>query len=87
MFTVRSVSEEGTYYLVNHWQKNKAFWKLPSEIRHEEMFKRAGDAKGSLTKLLKVMDDYKDDIFHLIETNDEDKIVNITPIIIRKEEI
>lgn len=76
MFTIKSISDEGTYYLVNGWEKSKAFWKHGSEIKRKEMFKREQDAKASLTKLLKVMDDYLTDTFYIIEMDDDDLIIS-----------
>lgn len=67
MFTIKSTSSEGVYYLVNHWEKHKTFWIDPEKIKESMLFKRAADAKRSLTKLLKVMDDYKTDTFELVE--------------------
>lgn len=52
MFTIKSISDEGTYYLYKDWEKNKSFWKHGSKIKKEQMFKTASAAKGSLTKLL-----------------------------------
>lgn len=75
MFTIKSVSDEGTYYLVKDWEKQKRFWKLGSEIKAKDMYKTKGAAKGALTKLLKVMDVYKTDKFSIIGTNLENKIV------------
>ncbi len=80
MFTIKSVSKEGTYYLVNHWNKAKTFWKLGSEIKTCDMFKTAGQAKASLTKLLKVMDDYATDSFSLIETDADGYIISETAL-------
>ena len=76
MFTIKSISDEGTYYLVNGWEKSKTFWKHGSEIKKTEMFKRKQDAKASLTKLLKIMEEYLTDTFYIVETDDEDKIIN-----------
>lgn len=67
MYTIKSTSDEGIYYLVNHWEKNKAFWIEPNKIKNNMLFKRASDAKRSLTKLLKIMEEYKNDKFELIE--------------------
>ncbi len=78
MFTIKSVSKDGTYYLVRDWRKKRTFWKLGSEIRHEDMYKRAQDAMSALTKLLKVMDEYKSDRFYIVETDNTDRIVNET---------
>ena len=67
MFTIRSVSDEGVYYLVNHWNRFKAFWVRPGKIKPEMLFKRPADAKRSLTRLLNVMGDYKTDKFEIVE--------------------
>ena len=66
-YTIKSTSSEGVYYLVNHWEQHKAFWVEPEKIKQSMFFKRAYDAKRSLTKLLKIMDDYKTDEFVLVE--------------------
>ena len=67
MFTIKSTSQEGVYYLVNHWEQNKKFWVEPNKAKCEMLFNRASDAKRSLTKLLKIMEEYKNDTFELIE--------------------
>ena len=61
-YTIKSTSEEGIYYLVNGWNKNKTFWTDEKHIE-KAIFKTIGQAKASLTKLLKVMEDYKTDKF------------------------
>ena len=76
-YTIQSISEEGIYYLVNGWNKNKSFWVAEKDI-HKALFKTAGQAKASLTKLLKVMPDYLTDIFHLCEVS-EDMRVSLVP--------
>lgn len=78
MFTIKSISQEGTYFLVNHWKKNMAFWKLPSEITVNEMFSSVRTAKTSLTKLLKIMEEYHNDQFYIVETNSENRIISET---------
>jgi hypothetical protein len=75
MFTIKSTSEEGIYYLVNHWQKHKTFWIEPEKIKREMLFKSAADAKRSLTKLLKVMDDYRTDKFEIIEIIESENLI------------
>ena len=75
------MSDEGTYYLVNHWKKAGRFWKLSSELKHDEMFSTPQAAKVSLTMLLKVMDCYASDFFFLVETNEDDKIISQTPYV------
>lgn len=67
MFTVKSVSEEGIYYLVNGWEKNKAFWIEPRKIKSNMLFSSPKFAKASLTKLLKIAPEYAADEFELIE--------------------
>lgn len=64
-YVLKSTSEEGIWYLVNGWNKHKAFWK--SSIKNETLFKRRQDCHASLTKLLKVMPEYKTDQFEILE--------------------
>lgn len=66
MFTIKSTSDEGIYFLVNGWEKHKKFWVEESKIRPSMLFKREQDAKMSLTKLLKVMPEYGMDTFELV---------------------
>lgn len=61
-YTIKSESAEGVYFLVNGWNKNKTFWTDEKHIE-KAIFKTIGQAKASLTKLLKVMEDYKTDKF------------------------
>ena len=68
-YTIQSISDEGTYYLVNGWEKHKAFWVRKENIE-KAIFKNEKDAKASLTKLLKIMDDYKNDIFTMCEIDE-----------------
>lgn len=67
MYTIKSTSNEGVYYLVNGWEKHYTFWVEERKIRPSMLFKRKQDAKASLTKLLKVMDDYANDKFEMVE--------------------
>ena len=69
-YTIESVSEEGSYYLVNHWEKHKHFWVEKSKLKPSMLFKREQDAKTSLKKLLKSMPEYADDAFALIKVED-----------------
>jgi len=66
-YTIKSTSKEGIYYLVNHWEKHKTFWIEPEKIKQGMLFKSPSDAKRSLTKLLKIMEDYRTDTFDLVE--------------------
>ena len=67
LYTIKSTSDEGVYYLVNHWYSHNTFWVEKSELRKSMLFKRAQDAKTSLTKLLKLFDEYKNDKFEVVE--------------------
>lgn len=69
-YVVVSRSEEGIYYLVNGWRKYCAFWDKHLGIRN--LFKRKQDAKMALTKLLKVMSEYAQDDFEIMEINLEE---------------
>lgn len=69
MYTIKSTSEEGVFYLVNHWERHKAFWEKPEKIRANMLFSSPQYARASLTKLLKVMPEYAADKFELIEIN------------------
>lgn len=66
MYTVKSVSCDGVWYLVNHWNTNKRFWQQKDNITPYTTFSSKRTAKASLTKLLKVMAEYKDDWFTLV---------------------
>ena len=72
-YTIKSTSEEGIYYLVNGWEKCKTFWFNEKSVLEDKenakrfFFNKPSQAKASLTKLLKVMDDYKRDSFELVE--------------------
>lgn len=67
MYTIKSTSPEGEYYLVNHWNRFKAFWVTKDRLNNDMLFKREQDAKASLTKLLEVMPEYKTDEFEIIQ--------------------
>ena len=70
MYTIKSTSEDGIYYLVKDWRKNKAIWTTKNKLRPQMLFKRPQDAWASLSKLLKVMDEYSNDLFELEQIGD-----------------
>lgn len=72
-YTIKSVSEEGTYYLVKNWRKNKALWVKRDELKQEYLFTSLTRAENSLVSLLKVMPEYKEDNLtgYVIEDNGE----------------
>jgi len=71
MYTIKTESEEGIYYLINHWNKHKAFFKRKITLR-DMLFKTKIDAKRSITKLLNssMGDEYRNDKFTIIEYNE-----------------
>ena len=75
-YTIRSTSDEGVYYLVNGWNKHEAFW---VEKKHLEkaIFKTLGQAKASLTKLLKVMPEYNTDLFEYFAITENGELSQI----------
>lgn len=72
-YTIKCISDEGVYYLVNGWEKCKTFWfneksvLSDTEFSKKFFFNKPSQAKASLTKLLKIMHDYKSDKFELVE--------------------
>lgn len=66
-YTIKSTSQEGIYYLVNGWNKHKTFWVELKDLKNTMLFNTKGQAKASLTKLLKIMEDYKADDFEIVE--------------------
>lgn len=72
-YTIKCTSKEGIFYLVNGWNKAKTFWFSEETVSEdiekakEFFFKKPHHAKSSLTRLLKIMEDYKDDKFELVE--------------------
>ena len=67
MFTIKSISAEGTYFLVRDWRANKALWVKESELTEKMLFKSVSGAKRSLNSLLKAMPEYKTDTFSVVE--------------------
>lgn len=74
-YTIKSTSKEGTYYLVNGWNKYKTFWLKEEDVLQDKekyikkFFNKPSQAQTSLTKLLKIMEEYRLDNFELIEIN------------------
>lgn len=76
MYTVKSTSPEGIYYLVNRCNFHNKIWVRENELKRSMLFRRERDAKARLTSLLKVMDDYKNDIFEIVEVENKNEIRN-----------
>ena len=58
LYTIKTISKDGTHLLVNGWNKHKKFWCRPEYMMTSYYFKTLSSAKSSLTKLLKVMPEY-----------------------------
>lgn len=67
MFTIKSESEEGVYFLVRAWRDNKAMWVSEEKLTEKMLFATEAGAKRSLTSLLKVMPEYGSDKFSVVE--------------------
>lgn len=66
MVRVKSISDDGIYYLVNGWYKYKKIFDRNPTYKTE--FKTVSSAKRSITMLLKCMgDEYKNDEFIIEE--------------------
>lgn len=76
LYTIKSVSDDGIFYLVNGWRKKFSFWKKWISFQKDDFFKSEASAKASLTKLLKVMGDYVDDIFYIVTADCNGCIIN-----------
>lgn len=72
-YTIKSTSDEGVYFLVNGWEKHHTFWISEAEVNKDiekaksKFFSAPRYAQASLTKLLKIMDDYNNDHFEMVE--------------------
>ena len=60
MIRVKSISDDGVYYLVNGWYKYQNFWHKNGEDQRCH-FKDIKTAKTSLTKLLNQFPEFLDD--------------------------
>lgn len=69
MYTVKSTSSEGVYYLWKGWGNcfSKHMWEKNIPTEEKYLYKSRQSAKASVSKLLKVMDEYKTDTIEIIE--------------------
>lgn len=74
MYTIKSTSNDGIWYLINGWWRHKAYWQQYDNCSPDTTFKRISDAKRGLTNLLKyMMAEYDNDDFTLVEFTWNDK--------------
>lgn len=72
-YTIKSTSDEGIYYLVDGWNKCYRFWLDKKSVMEDIekakrfFFNKPSQAKTSLTKLLKIMPEYANDEFEVVE--------------------
>jgi len=77
-YTIKSESPEGTYYLINGWNKYQVFWEKAELLKPEKLFSKIGTAKASLNKLLQTMGDYYlEDKFSIVEFDDAGNITKL----------
>ena len=71
-YYIKTDSEEGIYYLINHWNKYKTFFKRNIPCLRDQFFKTEADAKRSITKLLNggMGDEYRNDKFTIIKADE-----------------
>ena len=80
-YTIKSVSNEGTYYLVNGWKKHNAYW-TPTLNPTRNKFKSKGLALRSLRILLNNMPEYRSDNLTLIKLTENGgiEVADVTPV-------
>lgn len=76
MYGIKSVSADGTYYLVNGWNKHRAFWsRYPDPVKCG--FKTKGYAARSLNRLFEIMPEYLEDEISLVRFNEQTRKVEV----------
>ena len=74
-YSIRSTSDEGVYYLLPDWRRQRGIWSKPGDVFARETFKTARGAKASLTALLRGMPEYRTDVFTMVELNHEERSI------------
>ena len=69
-YTVKSISNDGVYFMVRDWRKNKAIWVSVNKLKQEYLYKSANACIKALEKLLNVMDEYATDKFIVVSITD-----------------
>lgn len=59
--TIKSISRDGTYYLVKDWRKEKSMWVEAQHMQGRFMYTTSGRAIAGITSLLAQMPDYAKD--------------------------
>lgn len=88
-YTIKSVSEDGEYYLVKNWRGNKALWvnedRMFANIGPDWWFVSPSRALASLKSLLKVMPEYLDDVFSFVNSLGEEDVLEFPTAQLNKE--
>lgn len=69
-YTIKSISNDGVYFMVRDWRKNKAIWVSVNKLKQEYLYKSANTCIKALEKLLNVMDEYATDKFVVVSITD-----------------
>lgn len=65
-YTIKTISSEGTYFLVNGFEKHQKIWVEEKDLKEEYLFTSTYLARKSLKKLLEFFDEWEDDEFSLV---------------------
>ena len=60
-YTVKSISNDGVYFMVRDWRKNKAIWVSFDMLKPEYLYKSSNTSIKALEKLLNAMEEYVED--------------------------
>lgn len=68
-FSIKSVSDDGVFFLAKDWRKNNVLWMKDTPMLKTflPLFKTGAGAKRSLSQLLKICPDYANDNFTLVK--------------------
>lgn len=88
MYTIKSVSGEGVFYLVKDWNNHKMIWAeqmlMDKKMTVFPYFKTERGAKTALNRLLKVMTEYINDEFFLVYY-DGNELKELKPVTVKIE--
>ena len=79
MYTIKSVSADGTYYLVNGWYTYKKWWTRTYDGMANG-FKTPGLAMRSLNKLINYEPDFLKDTFTLMKWGEHGELIPMSEV-------
>lgn len=79
MYTIKSISSDGTYYLVKNWRQNRELWVNKSKMDSNPQYWFTSEAKArqSLKSLLGVMDEYLTDDFYVVDDSGNETVLDV----------